>query len=157
VFWDLWQVIIDISIVKMYLYVLSEGKNISKLLQLVDSRGNVGTWKDSQQCVVSDRIGGLQPLLPKRTSTSLLKAQRHLQGRRQPEHSERLIGPWGSAINYPENPRFRPTSAFKVTATTEDMHHRSRWLSDHAIVITEEGPMGVQSKDEVKGYYLPSV
>jgi hypothetical protein len=37
-------VIIDISIVKMYLYVLSEGKNISKLLQLVDS----------QQCAVGE-------------------------------------------------------------------------------------------------------
>jgi hypothetical protein len=65
-------------------------------------------------------------------------------------HHERLGESHGNAINYPGNPCFCPACAFKLTATTQDMEMNHRYLTDHAIVITEEGPMGVCSCEEVK-------
>lgn len=64
--------------------------------------------------------------------------------RRQPD------GPWGSAVNYPGNPRFRPLHAFKIAYTTDDMEERRQMLSDLALLITEEGPLGVLLRDEVR-------
>jgi hypothetical protein len=76
--------------------------------------------------------------------------QQSLQGHRQPERLEILVEPQGSVINYLGDPRFKPSAAFKVTKTTEDMDQHRRWISNHIIRIIEEAPMGVQSKDEVK-------
>jgi hypothetical protein len=53
-------------------------------------------------------------------------------------------------MNYPGNPRFRPSCVFKVADTTEEMNQRCRLLMDRAIIITEEGPMGVRSREELK-------
>jgi hypothetical protein len=60
------------------------------------------------------------------------------------------VEPRGSAVKYSGNPRFRPNFAFKTAETTEDMNQRSRMLVEHAVVITEEGPRGAQSREEVK-------
>lgn len=56
----------------------------------------------------------------------------------------------GSAINYPGNPRFHPRLAFKFAATTDDMEDRKEMMRNHAVVVTEEGPLGLQSKEELK-------
>jgi hypothetical protein len=56
----------------------------------------------------------------------------------------------GSAIIFPGNPRFRPRCAFKAMSTSVEMEQRCQYLSSHAVLITEEGPMKVQSKEEVK-------
>jgi hypothetical protein len=39
---------------------------------------------------------------------------------------------------------------YKVVDTSEDMEQRQQWLTNHAVIITEEGPMGVCSREEVK-------
>jgi hypothetical protein len=70
---------------------------------------------------------------------------------RQDAGERNLVGePRGNAVNYPSNPRFRPPEAFKFVATSEDMEQRRFLLTNHALVITQEGPMGVQSREEVK-------
>jgi hypothetical protein len=56
----------------------------------------------------------------------------------------------GNAVNYPSNPRFQPRSDFKKSEITQDMDDRCRILNNRAVVITEEGPMGVRSREEVK-------
>jgi hypothetical protein len=48
----------------------------------------------------------------------------------------------GSAINYPNNPRFRPRVAFKMSASTDDMIQREDMLSRHVLLVKEEGPWG---------------
>jgi hypothetical protein len=62
--------------------------------------------------------------------------------------------PRGSVVNYPGNPCFRPRFAFKMAETSKDMEQRSVMLTDHVVVITEEGPMEVQSCEEVKDILL---
>jgi hypothetical protein len=44
----------------------------------------------------------------------------------------------GSAINYPGNPRFRPRCVFKRAVISEEMNQRCRYLTKHAVVITDE-------------------
>jgi hypothetical protein len=56
----------------------------------------------------------------------------------------------GSAINYPRNPRFRPRMTYKIAETSEEMEQRRAMLDNHAVVIIDEGAMGVQSQEEVK-------
>jgi hypothetical protein len=56
----------------------------------------------------------------------------------------------GSTVNYPGNPRFCPRLAFKYVGTSEEMEQRKRLLENHVVVITEEGPLGVRSREEVK-------
>jgi hypothetical protein len=46
--------------------------------------------------------------------------------------------PQGSAINYPGNPRFRPRCVFKRAVISEEMNQRCRYLTKHAVVITDE-------------------
>jgi hypothetical protein len=62
----------------------------------------------------------------------------------------RVVEPRGSVVNYPTNPRFRPRVVFRSVETSEEMEQRQGMLSNHALVITEEGPMGIQSREEVK-------
>jgi hypothetical protein len=40
--------------------------------------------------------------------------------------------------------------AVKIADTSDEMEQRKELLMNHAVVITEEGPMGIQSRDEVK-------
>jgi hypothetical protein len=56
----------------------------------------------------------------------------------------------GSAVNYPGNPRFRPRVAFKFANTSEEMEQMCIMLTNHALVISDEGPLAVQSREEVK-------
>jgi hypothetical protein len=49
----------------------------------------------------------------------------------------------GSVINYLSNPCFHPHHAFKMAGTIEEMEQRRQLLTDHAIVISDEGPLGV--------------
>jgi hypothetical protein len=44
--------------------------------------------------------------------------------------------------------------AFKVADTTEEIEQRKSMLVSHAVVITEEGPMGIQTREEVKDILL---
>lgn len=60
----------------------------------------------------------------------------------------------GSAINYPGNPWFRPSCSFKIAATSDDMEARRKMLTILAVLITEEGQLAVQSRDEVKDILL---
>jgi hypothetical protein len=39
---------------------------------------------------------------------------------------------------------------YKVVDTSEDMEQCQQWLTNDAVIITEEGPMGVCSREEVK-------
>jgi hypothetical protein len=60
----------------------------------------------------------------------------------------------GSVINYLGNPCFHPHHAFKMAGTIEEMEQRRQLLTDHAIVISDEGPLGVRSREEVKDIIL---
>jgi hypothetical protein len=59
-------------------------------------------------------------------------------------------GTGGNAVSYPGNPHFRPHCAFKTMAASAEMERRRQHLSEHAVVITDEGPLAVQSREEVK-------
>jgi hypothetical protein len=67
---------------------------------------------------------------------------------------ERLPEPRGSVVNYPGNPRFRPRAAVKVANTTSEMDQKRWMLEDHALVISDVGPMSIQLRDEVKDVIL---
>jgi hypothetical protein len=56
----------------------------------------------------------------------------------------------GSAINYLGNPRFRPQCAFKAIISSEDMERCNRMLDKHAILITDDGPLAVHSREDAK-------
>jgi hypothetical protein len=56
-----------------------------------------------------------------------------------------------SAINFPGNPRFWPRVAFRMVPTTRDMEDRKEMLMNHALVVKEEGPLGLRSVEELKG------
>jgi hypothetical protein len=56
----------------------------------------------------------------------------------------------GSVVNYPDNPRFRPRVAFKFANTSEEMEQMCIMLTNHALVISDEGLLAVQSREEVK-------
>lgn len=60
----------------------------------------------------------------------------------------------GSAVNYPGNPRFRPRFSFKLAYTSDDLEAQRQLLTNLAVVITEEGPLRVQSREEVKDIML---
>jgi hypothetical protein len=79
------------------------------------------------------------------------EACRGVQRRRLERDGEVRFGEVsGSAVNYPGNPRFRPTSAFKTAHTTQEMDDRCQLLTIRAIVITDEGSMSAHSREEVK-------
>jgi hypothetical protein len=63
---------------------------------------------------------------------------------------ERVVEPRGSAVNYLGNPRFHPRIAAKIMDTSEEMEHIKLLLCNRAMVITEDGPMEVRSREEVK-------
>jgi hypothetical protein len=67
---------------------------------------------------------------------------------------DRLTEIRGNAVNYPGNPRFRLQCAFKMAPTSEEMERRREMLTTHAVVITDEGPMAVHSREEVKNIIL---
>jgi hypothetical protein len=71
-------------------------------------------------------------------------------GRLEAAAGERMAEPRGCAVNYPGNPRFRPRFAFKFSTSTADMEQREAMLSKLAVVIMDEGPMAVRSREEVK-------
>jgi hypothetical protein len=73
-------------------------------------------------------------------------------GARRPE--VRLWEGRGNAINYPGNPKFRSSCAFKMAPTSEEMENKRTMLSSHAVVITDDGPMAVHSRGEVKDIIL---
>jgi hypothetical protein len=56
----------------------------------------------------------------------------------------------GCAVNYPGNPRFRPRAVHKIADSSEEMHQKEQAMADHAVVISDEGPMEVRSREEVK-------
>jgi hypothetical protein len=57
----------------------------------------------------------------------------------------------GSVVNFPCNPHFHPRVAFKIASTSRAMEERSVMLANHALLVKEEGPMGLRSYDEPKG------
>jgi hypothetical protein len=63
---------------------------------------------------------------------------------------DRHVEVWGSAINYPGNPRFCPRCAFKVAATSQEMEQNCQYLLRHAIVVMDDGSLAVRSREEVK-------
>jgi hypothetical protein len=69
--------------------------------------------------------------------------------RRESCHGGFVTEERGNALNYPKNPCFRPRLAFKMKGTSQEMEQKRQFLTAHAMVITEEGPMGVRSRDEV--------
>jgi hypothetical protein len=54
---------------------------------------------------------------------------------------ERLQGVWGSAVNYPRDPQFRPRFVFKAAASSPDMDLSKKFLADHAILVSDVGPL----------------
>jgi hypothetical protein len=58
------------------------------------------------------------------------------------------------AINYPGNPRVRPRCAHRMAATTTEMNHRDRLLAGHAILVSDDVPMRVSTRDEVREIIL---
>jgi hypothetical protein len=63
----------------------------------------------------------------------------------------------GNAINYPSNPRFRSSVAFKSTLTSDAMEERKTMLESHALIVKEEGALGLASCEELKGGNLPAL
>jgi hypothetical protein len=51
-------------------------------------------------------------------------------------------------VNYPGNPRFRPRLSAKPLDTSEEMKQSRKLLCNQAVMITEEGTMGGQSREE---------
>jgi hypothetical protein len=78
---------------------------------------------------------------------------RHISVGNASTHRDREIQPEmearGSAFNFPGNPRFRPRVAFKTALTSADMEERKRLLTNYALLVKEEGPLGLHSCDEV--------
>jgi hypothetical protein len=60
----------------------------------------------------------------------------------------------GSAINFPGNPRFRPRVAFKMASSTEEMDDRRYLLTNYALIVKEEGSLGLRSSEELKDLIL---
>jgi hypothetical protein len=56
----------------------------------------------------------------------------------------------GNAINFPGNLRFWSNASFMCLATTKEMDDREDLLSHHALVVTEHGPLGLRSVEELK-------
>lgn len=55
----------------------------------------------------------------------------------------------GMVVDYPGNPRSCPRIVEKIAWTTKEMQQRRDMLTHHALLVTEEGPLGVASKEEV--------
>ncbi|GJM84575.1 hypothetical protein PR202_ga00258 [Eleusine coracana subsp. coracana] len=56
----------------------------------------------------------------------------------------------GNVLHYPGNPRQRPRFTFTMAATSDEMERRRDLLTNRAILVTEEGPLGVASRVEQK-------
>jgi hypothetical protein len=56
----------------------------------------------------------------------------------------------GSAINFPGNLRFWPRVAFKMAATSSEMEDMKKLLSRFALLVKEEGPLGLSSAEELR-------
>jgi hypothetical protein len=79
----------------------------------------------------------------------------HQTGRRPDVRPHELaVEVRGNAVNFPGNPRFRPRCAFKLADTSEEMESRKEMLTRHDVVITDDGPMAAQSREEVKDIIL---
>lgn len=61
----------------------------------------------------------------------------------------RQIRPHGNAIDHPGNPRHRPRFVEKHAVLTDDMEDRKELLTSRALLMIEEGPVGVVSREEV--------
>jgi hypothetical protein len=57
----------------------------------------------------------------------------------------------GNAINFLGNSRFKSSVAFMTMATSVEMVGREDLLTRDALVVSEEGPMGLRSAKELKG------
>jgi hypothetical protein len=91
------------------------------------------------------------PLQGHKHSGVIMERRRfHGEGVLLPGQGERWPDPRGCAVNYLDNPRFCPRAAVKIMHTFEEMEHRRVLLTSHGVLITEEGPMEVQSREEVK-------
>jgi hypothetical protein len=55
-----------------------------------------------------------------------------------------------SVVNFPRNPRFWSRMAFKMAHMTKEMEDRKYLLTHHAVVIKDEGSLGVRSCEEMK-------
>jgi hypothetical protein len=132
------------------------------LLVMERCRSLVAAWQGSERPDVGHDVRGLdrhvvrygdEPWWPERRGI-------HREGvawgieRREVDPQRRMGEPRGSAINYPGNPRFHQRVAFKMTATSEEMEQRRQMLSNHAVVITDKGPMRVQTREEVNDIIL---
>jgi hypothetical protein len=53
-------------------------------------------------------------------------------------------------INFPGNPHFRPSVAFKMATTSRDMEDSKEMLARHALVVKEKGPLALRSGEELK-------
>lgn len=88
--------------------------------------------------------------LERRLSFGSASAGSHRQDSRGTNPNARQMEGRSSAINYPGHPRFWPRVAFKMVATSDDMEERSKLLANLAVVVTEEVPVGLRSKEELK-------
>jgi hypothetical protein len=50
---------------------------------------------------------------------------------------------------FPGNPRQRPRVAEKTAWSSDEVQQRSEMMSHHSLVVNEEGPRGVTSREEV--------
>jgi hypothetical protein len=66
----------------------------------------------------------------------------------RPREAEQTFG--SSVINFPGNPRFRPQAAFKMAYTSPEMEDRRVMLTNHAVIVKEEEPLGLRSTEELK-------
>lgn len=54
------------------------------------------------------------------------------------------------AIDFPGNPHLRPPTARKMVLMTQEMEQREELLSNNAVIVTETGALGLNSKEELK-------
>lgn len=57
--------------------------------------------------------------------------------------------PVGNIIDYPGNPLYRPRVEFKMAQITGPMQERQEMLQERALLVTEEGPVGLTSRREL--------
>jgi hypothetical protein len=55
----------------------------------------------------------------------------------------------GHVTDFPGNPRQRPRMVERFAWAPDEIQERRTMLTHHAVVVTEEGPRGVASKEEV--------
>lgn len=91
----------------------------------------------------------LSPEMERRLSFASASAGSNRHVRRVPRLLVLDADPWGSAINYLGNPRFRPRCAWKIAATSSDMEDRKSMLTNQAVLLVDEGMVAVQSNREL--------